>query len=134
VQRPDSVSEPLYPIEVGFDDDKNMSSFLHSQRREERENGPDPCYCTTSLVRIARYPSRGSFLIPNRHPKVQLAAESVASILQSKRPDDDISSELAELLGFEDIDLVMALMHNRSKLVEHLAVRALLLWIPPAYI
>ena len=87
-------------------------------------------------MRIARYLSSGSFLIPSRHPKVQLAAESVAGILQSKRPDDDISSELAELLGFEDIDLVMGLMHNRSKLVEHLAVSVFLLpssGFPPAY-
>jgi len=54
---------------------------------------------------------------------VQLVAEPVMAILQSKRPDDDISAELAELLGFEDIDLVMELIHNRSQIVEQLAVR-----------
>jgi len=69
-------------------------------------------------------------MIPDRHPKLQLAAESVTSILQSNRPDEIISSELAELIGFEDIDLVMGLIHNRSKLVEHLAVRLSFFWTP----
>lgn len=54
---------------------------------------------------------------------MQLVAEPVTAILQSKRPDDDISSELAELLGFENIDLIMELIYNRSQLVEQLAVR-----------
>ena len=54
---------------------------------------------------------------------MQLAAELVTSILQSKRPDDDISAELVELLGFEGIDLVMELIRNRPQLVEYLAVR-----------
>lgn len=54
---------------------------------------------------------------------MQLAAESVTTILQSKRPDDDISAELVELLGVEDIELIMELTHNRSQLVEYLVVR-----------
>jgi antiviral helicase SLH1 len=57
---------------------------------------------------------------------VQLAAESVTTILQSKRSDDDISAELAELLGFEDVELVTELIHNRSQLVEYLVVRLLI--------
>lgn len=54
---------------------------------------------------------------------MQLAAESVTTILQSSRPDDVISAELVELLGDEAIGLVMELTHNRSQIVEQLAVR-----------
>lgn len=54
---------------------------------------------------------------------MQLAAESVTAILQSKRPDDDISAELVELLGTEDMELIVELTRNRSQLVEYLVVR-----------
>ena len=123
IQRPDWDLEPLYPIEAGFDEDENMSSFLHSQQRRE-ERGEDSASTSARLLScvFARFLSR-LFLIPDRHPTVQLAAESVTTILQSSRPDDVISAELAELLGFKDIDLVMELTHNRSQIVEQLAVR-----------
>lgn len=62
-----------------------------------------------------------------------MAAESVTSILQSKRLDDDISNELAELIGLEDIDLITGLIQNRSKLLEHLPVCLFFLWKSPAY-
>ena len=100
-----------------------MSSFLHSQQRWE-ERGKDSASTSARLLScvFTQFPFR-LFLIPDRHPTVQLAAESVTTILQSKRPDDDISNELVELLGFEDIGLVMELIHNRSQIVEQLAVR-----------
>jgi N-terminal helicase PWI domain len=129
VHRSDWDSEPLRPIEVGFDNDENLSSFLHSQRPEERETE-----FNSTIARLRSWVSRDphlgtSFLIPNRHPKLQLATEPVTAILQSERPNDDISSELVELLGFEEVELVMELISNRSKIVEHLAV-SLSSWIP----
>jgi len=59
---------------------------------------------------------------------VKLAAESVTAILQSKQSDDEISAELVELLGIDDIELVMELIHNRRPLVQHLTVRPFLLY------
>ena len=104
-----------------------MSSFLHSQQRRE-ERGEDSASTSARLLScvFARFLSI-LFLIPDRHPTVQLAAESVTTILQSSRPDDVISAELVELLGDEAIGLVMELTHNRSQIVEQLAVRLPLL-------
>lgn len=44
--------------------------------------------------------------------------ESVRSILSSGRPDDAISGELAELLGFDELDLVSDILSNRSQFFE----------------
>jgi len=44
--------------------------------------------------------------------------EPLLSTLSSDRRDEDISAELAELIGFEDIELVMEIIHNRSMFVE----------------
>ena len=44
--------------------------------------------------------------------------DSVRSILSSGRPDDAISSELAELLGFHELELVSDILSNRSQFFE----------------
>jgi hypothetical protein len=99
-----------------------MSSFLHPWRREELENESDSKIAHLLSCVSAHFYRGNSFLIPDRHPKIQLAAESVTTILQSERPDGDVASELAELLGFEEVDLVVKLMDKRSEIIEHLAV------------
>ena len=43
---------------------------------------------------------------------------SVRSILSSGRPDDAISGELAELLGFDELELVSNILSNRSQFFE----------------
>jgi antiviral helicase SLH1 len=43
---------------------------------------------------------------------------SVRSILSSGRPDDTISGELAELLGFDELDLVTDILSNRNQFLE----------------
>ena len=44
--------------------------------------------------------------------------DSVRSILSSGRADDAISGELAELLGFDELDLVSDILSNRSQFFE----------------
>jgi hypothetical protein len=44
--------------------------------------------------------------------------DSVRSILSSGRPDDVISGELAELLGFDELDLVSDILSNRGQFLE----------------
>ena len=44
--------------------------------------------------------------------------DSVRSILSSGRPDDAISGELAELLGFDELELVSEILSNRSQLFD----------------
>lgn len=44
--------------------------------------------------------------------------DTVRSILSSGRPDDAISVELAELLGFDELELVTAILNNRSQFLE----------------
>ncbi|OCH90702.1 Sec63-domain-containing protein [Obba rivulosa] len=47
-------------------------------------------------------------------PNVEPLLKSLLSTLSSPRPDDAISEELAELIGFENIELVMEILSNRS--------------------
>lgn len=57
---------------------------------------------------------------PNSKPDGHLILESVRSILSSGRPDDAISGDLAELLGFDELnlDLVTDILSNRSQFFE----------------
>jgi len=62
--------------------------------------------------------SVGADVLPNRKPDGHLMLDSVRYILSSGRPDDAISGELAELLGFHDLDLVSNILSNRSQFFE----------------
>ena len=57
---------------------------------------------------------------PNRKPNGHLMLDSVRSILSSGRPDDAICGELAELLGFGELELelVSEILSNRSQFFE----------------
>ena len=52
---------------------------------------------------------------PNRKPDGHLMLGSVRSILSSGRSDDEISGELAELLGFDQLELVSDILSNRGQ-------------------
>ena len=52
----------------------------------------------------------------------QIILDSVRSILFSGRPDEAISGELAELLGFDELDLVSDILSNRNQFFEKLGV------------
>jgi len=41
--------------------------------------------------------------------------------LSSSRPDDDISGDIAELVGFDDIELVMEILDNRALIVQEVS-------------
>ena len=58
--------------------------------------------------------------LPNRKPDGHLMVDSVRSILSSGRPDDAISGELAELLGFDELELELAsnILSNRNQFFE----------------
>lgn len=55
---------------------------------------------------------------PNRKPDGHLMLDSVRSILSSGRPDDAISGELAELLGFDQLEFVSEILSNRGQFFE----------------
>lgn len=55
---------------------------------------------------------------PNRKPDGHLMLDTVRSILSSGRPDDAISGELAELIGFDELDLVSDILNNRGQFFE----------------
>jgi antiviral helicase SLH1 len=43
------------------------------------------------------------------------------STLSSTRPNDDISADIAELVGFDDIELVMEILDNRATVVQEVS-------------
>ncbi|KDQ64891.1 hypothetical protein JAAARDRAFT_241300 [Jaapia argillacea MUCL 33604] len=51
-------------------------------------------------------------------PNIQQLLPTVQSILASSRPNEAISEELAEIIGFEDIELVMDILTNREWLAS----------------
>jgi antiviral helicase SLH1 len=57
---------------------------------------------------------------PNRKSDGHLMLDSVRSILFSGRADDAISGELAELLGFDELDLVSDILSNRGQFFEEM--------------
>ncbi|KAF5393646.1 hypothetical protein D9757_000135 [Collybiopsis confluens] len=63
---------------------------------------------STILSKLLQKSDR-NYLLSSLHP-----------VLSSARPDDDISGELAELIGFEEIELVMEIIRERKCLVEEL--------------
>jgi hypothetical protein len=54
--------------------------------------------------------------------KPKAVVEDISSLLSSTRPDDAISGELADLVGFEDIELVAELLTSRSYFVDAVSV------------
>lgn len=54
----------------------------------------------------------------SRKPNVEPLLVTMQTILTSPRKDDDISGELAELIGYEDIELVVEILNNRPLVVQ----------------
>lgn len=54
--------------------------------------------------------------------KPKAVVEAISSLLSNTRPDDAISGELADLVGFEDIELVAELLTSRSYFVDAVSV------------
>jgi antiviral helicase SLH1 len=48
--------------------------------------------------------------------------EAISDLLSSTHPDDAISGELADLVGFEDIELVADLLTSRSYFVNAVSI------------
>lgn len=43
---------------------------------------------------------------------------SLASVMSSNRPSEAISEDLAEICGFDDMELVMEILANRARVLE----------------
>ncbi|EMD40635.1 hypothetical protein CERSUDRAFT_130708 [Gelatoporia subvermispora B] len=54
-------------------------------------------------------------------PNAEAILNSLLSTLSSSRPDDAISEDLAELIGFEDIELVMDILSNRASVAKDIS-------------
>ena len=49
-------------------------------------------------------------------PHIQPLLSALYAVLASSRPNDAISEELLEMIGFDDIELVMEVLNERSAL------------------
>lgn len=56
-----------------------------------------------------------------RKPNVKPLIPALHSTLSSSRPDDDISEDIAELVGFDAIELVMEILDNRALIVQEVS-------------
>lgn len=54
--------------------------------------------------------------------KPKEVVEAISGLLSSTRLDDAISGELADLVGFEDIELVAGLLTSRSYFVNAVSI------------
>lgn len=54
----------------------------------------------------------------HRKPNVEPLLATLHSILSSSKLNDDISSDLADLIGLDDIELIMEILENRSTVVD----------------
>jgi antiviral helicase SLH1 len=54
----------------------------------------------------------------SRKSNVEPLMAMLHSTLSSSRPNDDISGDIAELVGFDDIELVMEILDNRASIVQ----------------
>ncbi|EEB90760.1 hypothetical protein MPER_10991, partial [Moniliophthora perniciosa FA553] len=53
-------------------------------------------------------------------PNCDSILPSIHSLLSSNRSDDDVSAELVDILGFDDIELVMQIVSSRPSLVHEM--------------
>lgn len=53
-------------------------------------------------------------IAPPRNPNYETLVPALYALLSSQDPDDAISEQMAELLGFEHLDLVMDLLASRD--------------------
>lgn len=79
---------------------------------------------STSVLDIYRHPERksqldvvSSVLLKPHGPSIAI---SLLSVLSSGRLSDQISGELADIVGFDDIDLVVKILNNRDAFVQEL--------------
>ena len=57
----------------------------------------------------------------HRKPDVEHLLPSLVSLLSSSKPDDAISEELVEMIGFDNIELSMQLLAKRQEAVRELS-------------
>lgn len=66
----------------------------------------------------------------DRKPQIEPLLMSLNSLLSSSRPNESISEELAELIGFEEIELAMDILNQRDSLCHEVTSCIWLLWDP----
>lgn len=66
-------------------------------------------------------------LFGNRKPDSEHLIQSLQIILASSRTNEAISIDLAELLGFDEIELIMGILDSRTSVIQQ--VRSALLTI-----
>lgn len=54
----------------------------------------------------------------HRKPNSEFLFKALYSVLSSDRPNDDISGEVADIIGFEDIDLAMEILDHRVPILQ----------------
>jgi antiviral helicase SLH1 len=54
----------------------------------------------------------------SRKPNLAPALASIVQIVSSKKSNDEISIELAEIIGFDDIELVSEILADRQAFIQ----------------
>ena len=59
--------------------------------------------------------------LPHSKPNLEPLLPSLLSIISSSQPNETISEELVEMLGFEEIDLAMEVLDNRQEVTKEVS-------------
>lgn len=79
-------------------------------------------FCRVYSLNNVFFHSRTNPSLVHRKFTSEAFLEPLHSLLSSSRPDDEISGELAELVGFDNIDLSMQLLANRHEAAQQISV------------
>ncbi|ESK97545.1 activating signal cointegrator 1 complex subunit 3 [Moniliophthora roreri MCA 2997] len=106
-------------------------SYIDEWARLQRENGPSKTEDTLNIEDsswqsvLDLYNSQIGVSNPlisklRLKPNFNTILPSIHSLLSSNRSDDEVSAELVEILGFDDIELVMQVVSSRPSLVHEM--------------
>jgi len=76
--------------------------------------------CAFILPLEVKYSSH--LLDSTRKPNAESILTSLGVILSASTPNDDISDELAQLIGFDDIELVIKIIENRAAVLKEVSL------------
>ena len=92
-------------------------SSSHSRRDSVLGEFPTNCVISTLIEFVYNFRrSSASCSLSSRKDKSTSIGQSLLQILSSNRSNDEISAELAELLGFDELELVAEIVADRVEL------------------
>ncbi|RDB22853.1 putative helicase mug81 [Hypsizygus marmoreus] len=116
-----SVQEPSHHEPIIEDNGDEMWESVLDQYRGHPVGLPS----NSRLNKADEYDSSSCVSRLLQRPNLQPLLGPLYTVLSSDRPDDIISGEIAELIGFDEIDLVMDILKERAFVARELKIRAL---------